>query len=78
MLGLEAPIERRRASGSGRITLPGNSHIGDLGNQTTRREVKTACNTMGNGMMNNAQITPRLSAAGMFAWNDQNLTNWPS
>ena len=34
MLGLEAPIERRRASGSGRITLPGNSQVGDLENQT--------------------------------------------
>ena len=43
MLGLEATTMRRRASGSGRITLPGNLHLGHLKNQTIWVEIRTVC-----------------------------------
>ena len=64
--------------GSGRITLPGNSQIGDQDNQTIRtEEMKTAWNTAFNliGMMPNALTTNRLSAARIFGNDLTNLTN---
>ena len=72
MLGLEATTLMRRASGSGWITLTGNSQIGDLMNQTISMEMRTAWNTSVDtfGMISHAVKTNRLSAVRIFARKD--------